>query len=94
MRTRMDLRVQPDPQGIDKEEAGHIKGVQANVWTEYIKTPEQVEYMAYPRANAVAEIGWSSPEHKNWEDYLRRLQYQFARWRFYGLNYATHYKNK
>ena len=45
-----------------------------------IKTPEQVEYMAYPRANAVAEIGWSSPEHKNWEDYLDRLQYQFKRW--------------
>ena len=84
----------PIPKELTKEEAGHIKGVQANVWTEYIKTPEQVEYMAYPRANAVAEIGWSSPEHKNWEDYLRRLQYQFERWRFYGLNYATHYKNK
>ena len=84
----------PIPKELTKEEAGHIIGVQANVWTEYIKTPEQVEYMAYPRANAVAEIGWSSPEHKNWEDYLDRLQYQFKRWQFYGLNCATHYKNK
>lgn len=84
----------PIPKELTKEEAGHIIGVQANVWTEYIKTPEQVEYMAYPRANAVAEIGWSSPEHKNWEDYLDRLQYQFKRWQFYGLNCATHYKTK
>ncbi|MEW9606550.1 beta-N-acetylhexosaminidase [Bacteroides sp. L008] len=84
----------PIPKELTKEEAGHIIGVQANVWTEYMKTPEQVEYMAYPRANAVAEIGWSSPEHKNWEDYLDRLQYQFKRWQFYGLNCATHYKNK
>ena len=84
----------PIPKELTEQEAKHIKGVQANVWTEYIKTPEQVEYMAYPRANAVAEIGWSSPEHKNWEDYLDRLQYQFKRWQFYGLNCATHYKSK
>lgn len=84
----------PIPKELTEEEASYIKGIQANVWTEYIKTPEQVEYMTYPRANAVAEIGWSSPEHKNWEDYLRRLQLQFERWRFYGLNYATHYKSK
>lgn len=83
----------PIPKELTEQEAKHIKGVQANVWTEYIKTPEQVEYMAYPRANAVAEIGWSSPEHKNWEDYLDRLQYQFKRWQFYGLNCATHYKS-
>lgn len=84
----------PIPKELTEQEAKHIKGVQANVWTEYIKTPEQVEYMAYPRANAVAEIGWSSPEHKNWEDYLDRLQYQFKRWQFYGLNCATHYNSK
>ena len=83
----------PIPKELTEQEAKHIKGAQANVWTEYIKTPEQVEYMAYPRANAVAEIGWSSPEHKNWEDYLDRLQYQFKRWQFYGLNCATHYKS-
>lgn len=84
----------PVPGELTVEEAKHIKGVQANVWTEYIRTPEQVEYMAYPRANAVAETGWSSPGNKNWEDYLDRLQHQFERWQFYGLNCATHYKNK
>lgn len=84
----------PIPKELTEQEAKHIKGVQANIWTEYLKVPEQVEYMAYPRANAVAEIGWSNPEHKNWEDYLNRLQHQFERWQFYGLNYATHYKSK
>lgn len=84
----------PIPKELTAQEAEHIKGIQANVWTEYIRTPEQLEYMAYPRANAVAEIGWSSPENKNWENYLDRLQDQFERWQFYGLNYATHYKSK
>ncbi|WP_455585440.1 beta-N-acetylhexosaminidase [Bacteroides sp.] len=83
----------PIPQELTPEEAENIKGIQANVWTEYIRTPEQVEYMAYPRANAVAEIGWSSPDRRNWNDYLKRLQIQFERWSFYGLNYATHYKS-
>lgn len=82
----------PIPRELTPEEAENIKGIQANVWTEYIRTPEQVEYMAYPRANAVAEIGWSSPDNKDWSNYLKRLQVQFERWRFYGLNYATHYK--
>lgn len=84
----------PIPKELTEEEASYIKGIQANVWTEYIKTPEQVEYMTYPRANAVAETGWSNPEHKNWDNYLSRLQLQFERWRFYGLNCATHYKGK
>ncbi|MEG2574295.1 MAG: family 20 glycosylhydrolase, partial [Bacteroides sp.] len=82
----------PIPDELTKEEASHIKGVQANLWTEYIRTPEQAEYMAYPRANAVAEIGWSTSNNISWEDYLKRLQIQFERWRFYGLNCATHYK--
>ena len=84
----------PIPQELTTEEAKNIKGIQANVWTEYIRTPEQVEYMTYPRANAVAEIGWSSLDNRDWSNYLKRLQVQFERWRFYELNYATHYKAK
>ena len=41
--------------------------------------------MAYPRASAVAEIGWSQPENRNWKDYLKRLQIQFERWRIIKL---------
>ena len=59
--------------------------LQGNVWTEYLPTYQLVEYMAYPRASAVAEIGWSQPENRNWKDYLKRLQIQFERWRYYQV---------
>lgn len=82
----------PVPDELTAEEASNIKGIQANVWSEYLRTPEMVEYMTYPRANAVAEIGWTPLENRNWEDYLKRLQQQFERWRYYHLKSATHYK--
>jgi len=47
-------------------------GVQANLWTEYIPTEEHAEYMLYPRAIALAEVAWSKPENKSWEDFHRR----------------------
>ena len=51
----------------------HILGVQANTWTEYIQTPEHLEYMMFPRALAVAEIGWTSQELRTWEDFKPRM---------------------
>lgn len=51
----------------------HLKGVQANLWSEYIVTDEHAEYMYWPRAMAIAETGWSLPENKNLEDFRRRV---------------------
>lgn len=50
-----------------------IKGVQGNVWAEYLLNEKMVEYRLYPRALAVAEIGWSQPENKNFEAFAKRL---------------------
>ena len=69
-----------------------ILGVQGNVWSEYLPTYQMVEYMAYPRASAVAEIGWSSSNNRDWKSFLKRLQVQFERWRYYQVNCALHYK--
>ncbi|HEX9437126.1 MAG TPA: beta-N-acetylhexosaminidase [Candidatus Limnocylindria bacterium] len=55
-------RHEPVPAELSAAEAGRVLGPQACVWTEFIATPEHVEYMAYPRALALAEIGWSGPE--------------------------------
>lgn len=49
-----------------------IEGVQGNLWCEYIPTAEQAEYMLYPRAVAIAEIGWTPQANRNWEDFYRR----------------------
>lgn len=83
---------EPVPTELTDQEAANIIGVQANVWTEYMRTSDYVEYMAFPRAAAVAETAWSGASKKDWPDFLERMQMQFDRWRFYGVNYAPHYK--
>lgn len=60
-----------DP-SITQEELKHLLGVQANLWTEYVPTPEHAEYMYYPRTFAVAETGWSRAEDKNYEKFRPR----------------------
>lgn len=83
---------EPIPEALDKKEAQHILGAQANIWTEYIRSGNKVEYMAYPRAVAMAEVNWSEKEDRNWEDFLKRLQSQFERWEIMGVNAAEHYR--
>lgn len=50
-----------------------VLGVQANCWSEYLPTPEILEYRLYPRALALAEVGWSQMERKNFKDFQRRV---------------------
>src|SRR5690606_8030031 len=59
----------PVPKSLTDEEAKYILGVQANLWTEYIKTPEHAEYMAFPRVSALSEIAWTPTDKKDWEDF-------------------------
>lgn len=57
---------------LTTEQAKLVYGVQGNLWVEYIPTPEQVEYMMYPRILALAEVAWSAPERKSWPDFHAR----------------------
>ena len=54
-------------EGLDAEQQKHILGVQANLWTEYIATPEHLEYMLLPRLDALSEIQWCDPSRKDVE---------------------------
>ena len=66
----------------------HVLGIQANLWSEHIQTEARMQWMALPRAAALAEVGWSPPVRRNWSDFLERLVPLFARYRAFGLNYA------
>jgi hexosaminidase len=69
----------PTPTELTSEEAKHILGVQANIWTEYIPTPQKLFYMMLPRAMAVAEIGWTSQSQRDFEYFSnQRLPYHLA----------------
>ena len=63
---------EPVPDSLSTKEAELILGVQGNVWTEHIPTPEHSEYMIYPRILALAEIGWSPSEVKKWDNFHTR----------------------
>lgn len=71
------------------EECRHILGVQANTWTEYIQTLEHLEYMMFPRALAVAEIGWTSQELRTWEDFKPRMNAHISKLQGMGIRTFT-----
>jgi hexosaminidase len=64
----------PVPSGLNSAEARLIMGTQGNVWTEYMDSPEKVEYMIFPRIFAMAEIQWIDPEKKDYGNFLKRLK--------------------
>ncbi|MEO6334175.1 MAG: family 20 glycosylhydrolase, partial [Pyrinomonadaceae bacterium] len=77
----------PVPKELTADEAKYIIGGQANIWTEYMQTPSQVEYMAFPRMIALAEVLWSRAEDKNYEDFQRRLAANLPRLAVQNVNY-------
>jgi len=79
---------------LASEEQQYIKGVQANVWSEYVKDGEKVEYMVFPRMEALCEIAWSSKDKKSWQDFQQRLQAQYKRYDLWQVKYNTKGINK
>ena len=77
----------PVPAVLNDTESKHIIGTQANVWTEYITTPEHAEYMIFPRMCALSEISWTAPENKNFDNFMLRLRKHEAKLKLLGLNY-------
>ncbi|RRN66023.1 beta-N-acetylhexosaminidase [Caulobacter sp. 602-1] len=75
----------PAPAQLTPDEREHILGVQANVWTEHMQTDQRMELMAFPRAVALAERGWSSEADANWDDFARRLPAEMARLKILGV---------
>lgn len=70
----------PVPEVLTAEQKKYVIGVQANLWTEYIRTTGKIEYHAFPRLLALAEIAWTPVEKKNFEDFSTiRLPKQLAK---------------
>ena len=80
----------PVPASLSEEEKKHIIGAQANIWTEYIPSYAHVEYMLLPRLAALSEVQWSSPERKNYGDFLIRLKRILDLYGQQGYNFAKH----
>ncbi len=79
---------EPTPDSLTPAEARHILGTQANLWSEYIPDMATLEYMAFPRIAAIAEVAWSARERRSWPDFLERLKRQTQRYDALSINVA------
>ena len=62
----------PVPEALSAEQQKHIIGVQANLWTEYIATPQKAEYMLLPRMLALSEVAWTSQGNKDYKNFSEK----------------------
>ncbi|WP_162795231.1 family 20 glycosylhydrolase, partial [Nonomuraea lactucae] len=72
---------------LDHLPPARVLGVEAPLWTETIRTSGEIEYMAFPRLPALAELAWSPPGARDWDSFRRRLGAQGPRWRAMGMDY-------
>jgi hexosaminidase len=78
---------EPIPKTLDEHQARHILGAQGQLWGERLPTPWLVEYMAYPRAAALAEVVWSPPAQRDFEAFVARLRPHLKRLQAMDVNY-------
>jgi len=81
---------EPFAPSLTPEEQKYIIGVQANLWTEYMPEYKQVEYMELPRMSALAEVQWTMPEKKNYDDFIARIPSMLNIYQMKGYNFAKH----
>jgi hexosaminidase len=81
----------PVPAEISAEQTKYISGAQGNLWSEYITNPAKVDYMLFPRLDALSEILWSPKEKRNYPDFIERMKTQFKRYDLMGIGYSKRY---
>lgn len=78
---------EPVPEDLPAGLQSHILGPQGNLWTEYVASLPHAQYMIFPRACAMAEVGWSAKDARDWDDFQRRLSVDLHRLDELGVNY-------
>ena len=84
---QMVYEYEPIPAAIRPDQVSHILGTQAQLWTEYLPDPAHVEYMAFPRLCALAEVAWTPPAQKDYADFTHRLKEHLHRLEVLKVNY-------
>lgn len=79
----------PIPAELSPTEAKHVLGAQGNLWTEYIPNAQHLEYMAFPRLCALAEVTWSPKENRKFAEFLTRLEPHLFRLDALGISYRS-----
>src|SRR6202000_2380600 len=80
----------PVPAALTPDQGNTIIGVQGNLWTEHIREQENVGYAVFPRAAAVAELGWSQTADHDWDDFRTRMPAELNRYAALNVPPAAH----
>jgi hexosaminidase len=78
---------EPLPSDLPAGKHRHLLGAQGNLWGEFLWTPQDVEYFAFPRAAALAEVVWSPAEPRDFPEFRRRLERHLERLQALGVNF-------
>ncbi len=78
---------EPVPPALDSTQARRVLGTQGQIWTEYQRTPKNVEFMVFPRLVALAEVAWTPRELRNFSDFTARLAQHVTRLSVLDVNY-------
>ena len=76
------------PKALDAQQARHVLGLQANMWTEHMPTLRHIEHAVFPRMDALAEAAWTPAAARDWHAFLDRMPAQLARYREQDIGYA------
>ncbi|MFC4763479.1 beta-N-acetylhexosaminidase [Dyella koreensis] len=79
---------EPVPKELTAQQAAHVLGAQANVWTEHMPSATHVQHAVFPRLDALSEVLWSPASARDWSGFLTRMPTQLARYRAQGIVYA------
>ena len=80
---------EPVPQGLTPEQGRHVLGLQGDIWTHIAVNEPAVDYQVFPRLIALAEVGWTPPELKDWQNFSARLKKHYTRLDELGVNYYS-----
>ena len=84
----------PLPSGLTADQAALVLGAQGNLWTEYIPSPDRAEFLAFPRALALAEAVWSPQASRDYRDFLARLTGNAKHLDALGVHYAHYFEQR
>ena len=79
---------EPLPDSLENKYKSKVLGIQANIWTEYMSTPEHIEYMAFPRIAALSEIAWQEKGKKDWKRFQEKMESQIMRYEKFPINFS------
>ncbi len=84
---------EPVPSELNEDEAKFVLGVQANLWTEHVSTPEHADYMTFPRLCALAEVAWTPANKRNFDFFKGKLIKHLSYLKQNNIGFAKSFSN-